>query len=221
MTGLRFSMFAWGGLLLVTGAATALLPDRLSDFAGRDYSNTFLLGSLGLANALWGLGILLAGRDPVRHIMWVRLAIVSLAAGAVYDLIHYVAGTVILGVIIPDLAAYALFGALFILFYPRAPRMVPINVQSFRGPLYTDADRGGLFIRRGDIWRPYFLPAQEPVASPSTAPPTAPEAMAPPGPATINGALSKEQPLSASIAGVAPRGEDPAHVSSAERQSQP
>lgn len=165
IAGLRLTMFAYGGLLLASGLVAALLPDRLAAFAGRESTNTFLLGSWGWLTALLGLGVLLAGRDPVRHILWVRLALFSFVLGAAYDLLHYLSGTVAFGVITLDLTAYLLFGALFLLFYPRAPRMAPLNVRVARGPLYTDLDYGGLFLRQSDAWVPYLLPAREPAAS--------------------------------------------------------
>lgn len=178
MRGLRITMYAWGGLMLVSGLVAMLFPGRIEAFAGKGATNTFLLGSWGWLEALLGLGVMMAGRDPIRHILWVRLAGINFGVSGAYDVLHYLAGTITLGVVALDLVAYAVFGLLFLAFYPRAPRMVPLGVHSTRGTLYTDIDRGGLFIRRGGIWLSYTLLAQE-APVPVGAVVTAPEAAAP------------------------------------------
>ena len=165
MTPLRLSMALYGILALASGLLAMLFPGPLAAL-GETQSNTFLLGSWGWLTALIGLGVLLASRDPIRHILWLRLALVSFLVGGAYDLFHYAAGTVSLSAIMLDLAAYLLFGGLFLLFYPRTPRMIPLNVQSSQGILYTDADQGGLFLQRNGIYVTYFLPLAEPAQPP-------------------------------------------------------
>ena len=112
MTLLRLSMALYGVLALASGLLAMLFPGPLAGL-GETQSNTFLLGSWGWLTALIGLGVLLASRDPIRHILWLRLALASFLVGGVYDLFHYLIGTVSLGAIALDLAAYLLFGGLF------------------------------------------------------------------------------------------------------------
>jgi hypothetical protein len=168
MTLLRLSMALYGILALASGLLAMLFPGPLAAL-GETQSNTFLLGSWGWLTALIGLGVLLASRDPIRHILWLRLALTSFLVGGVYDLFHYAAGTVSLGAILLDLAAYLLFGSLFLLSYPRTPRMVPLNIRAAQGLLYTDADQGGLFLQPNGAYVTYFLPVADPAQPPPVA----------------------------------------------------
>lgn len=167
MTPLHISMATYGVLASVSGLFTMLFPGPLIALGGGAGNNTFLLGSWGWLTALIGLGILQASRDPIRHILWLRIALVSFAVGGAYDLFHLLVGTVGLGAIATDLIAYAIFGSLFLFFFPRTPRMVPVNVMASEGPLYTDADQGGLFLQQNETYVAYYLPLKE-SASPLT-----------------------------------------------------
>ena len=154
-------MVSWGLLLIGTGTVVMVFPGPLGALGSGD-TNTFLLGSWGWLTALMGLGVLLASRDPIRHILWLRIVTVACVVGAVYDLTHFVAGSASLGMIASDLIVFALFGTLFVAAYPRSPRIMSLDILSAEGMLYTDIDRGGLFVRSQDGLVAYFPHASLP-----------------------------------------------------------
>ena len=157
--GLRAAMVAWGVLSITSGLVSALFPGAIGALSEAS-TNTFLLGSWGWLTAVLGIGVLFASADPVRHILWLRVALLSFLVGGVYDLVHVTAGTVTLGAVTTDLIAYAVFGALFLALFPRSPRMVNLGVAARDGELHTDADRGGLFLRDAETGAFVPLPAR-------------------------------------------------------------
>ncbi|MBI4328658.1 MAG: hypothetical protein HY685_02190 [Chloroflexi bacterium] len=158
MSPLRIFMLLWTAAALATGLPAMLLPGLLVQLFGAPAQSTLLLGSWGWLVVLSGLGVGLAARDPLRNILWVKVAILGFVVGAAYDLAHLLAGTVTLLAVAPEVAVYGLFAILFLRFYPRGPRLAPLNTRSPWGPLYTDIDHGGLFVKRGRLFAPYFLP---------------------------------------------------------------
>ena len=153
--GLRTAMIVWGLLSIASGLVSTLFPGAIGALSDAR-TNTFLLGSWGWLTTLLGLGILFASTDPIRHILWLRVALLSFLIGSVYNLVHVAAGTVTLGAVTVDLAAYSVFGAVFLALYPRSPRMVNLGVATRRGEMHTDADAGGLFLR--EVGTGTFIP---------------------------------------------------------------
>ena len=143
---LRLSMATWGVLSIAFGLVSMLFPGVIGSL-GEQATNTFLLGSWGWLTAVLGLGVLFASRDPVRHILWLRIAILSFAVGGAYNIAHVMADTASLSAILADLAAYSIFGTLFVVFYPKAPRWMALEVRTYRGPLFTNVDEGGVFFQ--------------------------------------------------------------------------
>ncbi len=156
-------MATWGVLSITIGLVSMLFPGVIGSL-GEETTNTFLLGSWGWLTAVLGLGVLFASREPVRHILWLRIAILSFAIGGVYDIAHVMADTISLGGVLVDLAAYSIFGTLFVAFYPRAPRWMALDVRTSRGPLFTNADDGGVFFQDEEtgVFAPYSPPRPNP-----------------------------------------------------------
>ena len=165
---LQLSMATWGVLSIAFGLVSMLFPGVIGSL-GEQTTNTFLLGSWGWLTAVLGLGVLLASRNPVRHILWLRIAILSFAISGAYNIAHVMADTISLGAILVDLAAYSIFGTLFVVFYPRAPRWTALEVRTSRGPLFTNADEGGVFFQdeKTGAFAPYSPPhPNPPIGSP-------------------------------------------------------
>jgi hypothetical protein len=177
MTLLRLAMAAWGIFALIFGLAAMLFPGPIAAL-GQGATNTFLLGSWGWLTALLGLGLLLASKDPIRHILLLNLALIHFLVAGLYDLFHVFVGAIGLRAVAPDMAVYIVFGLLFLALYPRAPRMVPTYVRSPRGMLYTDADQGGLFLKQGDSYIAYFIPLSRQQAAAKEATASTPEPVA-------------------------------------------
>ena len=156
-------MATWGVLSVVLGLISMLFPGVIGSLGGAS-TNTFLLGSWGWLTAILGFGVLSASRDPIRHILWLRIAILNFLIGGAYDILHVIADTVTLSAIALDLGAYSVFGILFLMFYPRAPRMLPLEVRTQHGTLHTNADEGGLFVREMETgeYVPYSPPGPNP-----------------------------------------------------------
>jgi hypothetical protein len=169
--GLRASMSVWGAVSVTFGLVSMLFPGVIGAI-GDASTNTFLLGSWGWLTAVLGLGILFASRNPIRHVLWLKITIFSFVIGGLYDVAHVMAGTVTFGAITLDMAAYFIFGALFMGFYPRGPWMVSLELRTPQGTLHTDADSGGLFVRENGTgaFVAYAPPRQNPPIGPSYLP---------------------------------------------------
>ena len=91
-------MIVYGVLLILVGLGVLILPDkmaelwRLGEIAG--YSKFFLAvaGAIYIAAGVW---VAAAGRDPLRHICWVKFAITKCILTVVVNLYAIAQGYVV------------------------------------------------------------------------------------------------------------------------------
>ncbi len=155
---LRFTLNILGGVAVLIGIVSALFSRPIIELFNLAQVNVILLGVSGATVALLGVGTLLAGRNPIRHLLWLRLLIIFLLAMAGYTgLVHWGGGISRETAII--LGAMALIPALLLLIlFPRQPRLVSTRVHSPDGVLFTEPDTGGLFVRNlAGGFNPYVI----------------------------------------------------------------
>ena len=155
---LRLSLIVMGVALIGGGMVTALFPRPVVELLALDQVNVILLGLFGVLLTALGVGCLLANRDPIRHILWLRIMIVFLISLVGYGGLVYWGGGISRDTAL-ILAIMCLIPALLLLIlFPRAPRLVSTRVRSPDGMLYTDPDNGGLFVPRpGGVFNPYIV----------------------------------------------------------------
>ncbi len=91
---LKVVMIVWGALVVLSGLGLIVMPDQIREYAilgetaGQAKWIMSLLGAIWIAAGAW---VIVASRDPIRHINWVKfvitMSIIAVVAG-VYSIIQ-------------------------------------------------------------------------------------------------------------------------------------
>ena len=118
---LKVVMYVWGILGLLWGLAFIFIPQMLGDMMGYEHGPAYvpyMLAALGASFIAVSVFVILAARDPVKHISWVKFSILwsllSLVIGLYSIAMDYVTFNQAGMSVIID----AVFAALFFIFYP-------------------------------------------------------------------------------------------------------
>ncbi len=166
---LRLTLMVLAVVFIIIGVVSALFPRPIIELLDLGQVNVILLGLWGVMLALLGVGAFLANRNPIRHILWLRLMIGFLFGIAVYAGLVYWGGGISRDTAIVLAVIGIVPGVLLLILFPRSPRFVSTRVRSPDGVLFTDADDGGLFVRqRGGTFNPYVIRLPREPAMPDT-----------------------------------------------------
>ncbi len=130
LKALKVTMIIWGILGILWGLALIFIPHELGTMLGYEQGGpeyvakyiSYFLASLGIAMVAPSIFIIAAARDPIRHIYWVKFAILWAILVIVINLYSIVRGYVDFGKVGMDIILQAVFLAAFLVFYPwRAP----------------------------------------------------------------------------------------------------
>ena len=123
---LKVALIVWGVIHIVLGLALILAPSQtasmmgFAEIANAGIYTATLWGATLLAASVW---IIVAGRDPLRHITWVKFVILLSLLGLVVQLFSVVQGAVDFSQAGVGIIQDAVFAAAFLVFYPwRAAR---------------------------------------------------------------------------------------------------
>ena len=129
--GLRVVMTVWAALGIVLGLGLVFMPEQLGSMQGYARGPAYIpyfLALLGTAFIALGVFLIVAARDPLKNILWVRFAIVWAILAVIVEVSSVARGLVTftqvgMGLIIDLAAAIALLAL-----YPW--RGVPIAKQA-------------------------------------------------------------------------------------------
>ena len=126
MRALKVTMIIWGAIAILAGLSYNIIPVQMAERAGSgqiaDYVRWFMAfsGAIFIAAGSW---VIVAARDPLRHINWVKFEITKsllVPAVTVYSIIQ---GYVHFSQVGPILILFAVFAVAFLALYPwRAAR---------------------------------------------------------------------------------------------------
>ena len=120
---LKVTMVVWGVLGILFGLAYILIPKELGEMFGYtteaapEYLPAFLV-SLGVTIIASSVFVIAAARDPLKHILWVKFAILSSLLSLVGELYSVVREYVSFGQATMGIVLFAVFAAAFLIFYP-------------------------------------------------------------------------------------------------------
>ena len=122
LKALKVTMIVWAVLHIVLGLAFIFVPQQLGEMfgytaEGPEYMLSFL-ASLGVAMIAPAVFVIVAARDPVKHILWVKFAILCAALNLVIELYSVIQGYVTFGQAAMSIILPAIFTAAFLIFYP-------------------------------------------------------------------------------------------------------
>jgi hypothetical protein len=126
---LKVTMIVYGVIGILVGLAFICIPAQMSElfnYPAPAGDEKFMLASVGLANIAAAFFVIIASRDPIKNISWVKFAIVWALFGAVLVVYGLVRGYVTFDQEGVALIIHVIFAALLLIFYPwRAGQVVP------------------------------------------------------------------------------------------------
>ena len=123
---LKVTMIVYGVVGILFGLAYILFPQQLREMFGYEQRPEYVLpvlASLGFCFIAAGVFLIAAARDPLRHIYWVKYAILFAILMVVADLYSVIQGYVDFGQAVYGIIIHAIFAVALLAFYPwRAAR---------------------------------------------------------------------------------------------------
>ncbi len=119
--GLKVALIVWGVIHALLGLVVVVAPSQTAIMMGFGEITGFglyiapLWGTALIAASVW---IIAAGRDPLRHIAWVKFVILLSLLGLVVQLYSVVQGAVDFSQAGVGIIEDAVFAAAFLAFYP-------------------------------------------------------------------------------------------------------
>ena len=125
--GLKVVMYIYGAILVLVGLGLIFIPDQMAAMWGvsgiSDFAR-FTGGAMGAVYLAAGIWVLAAGRDPLRHINWVKFVITKGTLSIVVSIYAIIVGYIESGPSLPILIVDAVLIILLLVFYPwRAARV--------------------------------------------------------------------------------------------------
>ena len=118
---LKVALVVFGVIEVVLGILLAAFPDQAASMSGVDEVSGYLkytMASLGICLLIPSVFLILAARDPLRYINWVRFAIVWCIVGAIVGLASVAQGDVEFSDVAMPIIVDAVFAVVFLVLYP-------------------------------------------------------------------------------------------------------
>jgi len=124
--GLKIALITLGVIVILLGLAFIVIPELLaSTFGFGEIPNyaPYVMAMLGISLIAPGVWLIVAGRDPLRHIAWVKFAILWSLLGVVAGVYSILQGAVDFSQVGMVIILDAVFAVAFLALYPyRAAR---------------------------------------------------------------------------------------------------
>ena len=122
LKALKVTMIVWAVLRILIGLAFIFVPQQFGEMfgytaEGPEYMLS-ILASFGVAMIAPAVFVIAAARDPIRHIYWVKFAILCAALTLLVELYSVIQGYVTFGQAAMSIIAPAVFIAALLVFYP-------------------------------------------------------------------------------------------------------
>jgi len=122
--GLRVVLILFGALSILSGLAHIIMPDQLSSMMGfgeiPDVCSPakYTMAMVGICFIAPGVWLIVAGRDPLRHITWVKFAILWSLLAVVAGLYSIIQGAVNFSQVGMVIILDTVFAVAFLALYP-------------------------------------------------------------------------------------------------------
>jgi hypothetical protein len=119
--GLKIAMIVWAVIGILYSLMFLFIPETLYPRLGLENapaSVPFFLAMLGNAYLVPSVFVILAARDPLKHILWVQLAIAWSILDLVAQLFYLIRGNINFGQAGPGMILDIVFVVAFLVLYP-------------------------------------------------------------------------------------------------------
>ena len=119
--GLKLAMIAWAVIGILFGLGFLLAPNQLIAGFGVSLAPSYVqyfLTLLGNVYIMTGIFVILAARDPLKHILWLQFAIASSLLDMIAALVFIIRGSLTFSQVGITLVLNIFLLAAFLIFYP-------------------------------------------------------------------------------------------------------
>lgn len=119
--GLKIAMIVFGSIEILLGLSLVVIPDQAASMAGVSEVSGYVvyaMASLGMCLIAPSFFLILAARNPLRHINWVKFAISWCILGVVGGLYSVTRGDVDFSHVGTQIIMDAVFAVAFLALYP-------------------------------------------------------------------------------------------------------
>ena len=121
MRGLKIALILFGAIHILLGLVFAVAPHQAAGMMGfgeiGDFA-VYIAALCGLVFVVAAVCLIVAGRDPLEHIIWVKFAILWSIVGVVGGLYSIVQGAASFSQVSPGIITGAVFAVAFLALYP-------------------------------------------------------------------------------------------------------
>ena len=120
-TTLKVVLIVYGAVLLLMGLGGIILPEQVSGMFGVeevDDNNIYMTMAVSVFSLAAGVWILVAARDVLRNIIWVKFSITMAGLSAVLLGYSSIKGYIDFIQVLPAIILWVIFIVLFLIFYP-------------------------------------------------------------------------------------------------------
>ncbi len=124
LRALKVTLIVFAIVSFILGGMMLIFPDQtgaLFNFPEFPKEVRYLVGLLGGLFVAFGVGYVLAARDPARHRTWVQVALVALALHLVTAIYYLLRGTISWDIATVPVIIDIVFFIAFVVLYPRQP----------------------------------------------------------------------------------------------------
>ena len=118
---LKVVLIVFGVIEILLGLSLVIFPDQAASMAGVSEASGYLIytmASLGMCLIAPSVFLIVAARDPLRHINWVNFAILWCILGVVGGLYAIIRGVVGFSQVGMQIIMDAIFAVVFLALYP-------------------------------------------------------------------------------------------------------
>ena len=115
---LKVVLIVFGVIEIVLGLLLVIFPDQAASMSGVSGYLKYTMASLGICLIAPGVFLIVAARDPLRHINWVKFAILWCILGVVGGLYSIVRGAADFSQVGMQIIMDAVFAVVFLALYP-------------------------------------------------------------------------------------------------------
>ncbi len=117
---LKVTMIVYAVIGIVFGLAYIFIPRQLGAMFGHEVASVSdLAAPFGVCLVAVGIFLIIAARDPLKHILWVKYAIVFAILSLAAELYSFILGYMTLESALTPIIIHAVFAAGLLAFYPR------------------------------------------------------------------------------------------------------
>ena len=119
LKALKVTMIVYGVIGILFGLAYIFVPRQLGAMFGHEVAFvTELAAVFGVSLVAIGIFLIIAARDPIKHILWVKYAIVFAILSLAAELYSFILGYITLGSALTPIILHAVFAVALLAFYP-------------------------------------------------------------------------------------------------------